>query len=41
MIPPSADRIKWEQHAEKWDTENDFSLYSNMARNFDDESRLA
>ena len=41
MIPPSADRIKWEQHAERWDTEHDFSLYSNKARRFDDERKLA
>ena len=41
MTPPSAERIKWEQHAYKWDVERDFSYYSNKDRNFDDEVKLA
>ncbi len=40
MIPPSADRIKWEQHALKWDTEKDFSEYVNKERDFSDEKYL-
>lgn len=40
MTPPSADRIKWEQHALKWDTEKDFSEYVNKERNFSDEKYL-
>ncbi len=40
MKIPSAERIKWEQHAWKWDTENDFSKYSNINRNFSDEHKL-
>ena len=41
MTPPSADRIRWEQHAFKWDTEKDFSNYSNKERSFVDEVKLA
>lgn len=40
MIPPSAGRIKWEQHALKWDTEKDFSEYVNKERDFSDERYL-
>ncbi|MBQ7769465.1 MAG: LicD family protein [Oscillospiraceae bacterium] len=40
MTPPSEDRIRWEQHAWKWDTENDFSQYVNQNRNTDDERNL-
>ena len=40
MTPPSEERIKWEQHAMKWDTENDFSVYVNQARDFSDERYL-
>ena len=40
MIPPSEDRIKWEQHAWKWDTEKDFSEYINAERDFSDEGKL-
>lgn len=38
--PPSEDRIKWEQHASTWDTERDFSEYTNSDRNFCDENKL-
>lgn len=40
MIPPSEERIKWEQHAWKWDTNNDFSVYVNQDRGFEDERYL-
>lgn len=40
MIPPSEDRIKWEQHAKKWDAEKDFSEYINPERDFSDEKYL-
>lgn len=40
MIPPSADRIKWEQHAWKWDAEKDYSMYGNPILDFSDEQRL-
>lgn len=40
MKVPSADRIKYEQHAWKWDTEKDFSEYVNAERDFSDENRL-
>ena len=40
MIPPSEDRIKWEQHAKKWDAEKDFSEYVNPERDFSDEKYL-
>ena len=40
MVMPSADRIKWEQHALKWDTEKDFSEYVNKERDFSDEKYL-
>jgi len=38
MIPPSEERIKWEQHALYWDTEKHFTLESR--NNFSDERRL-
>ena len=41
MKLPSAERIKWEQHAYKWDVEQDFSVYMNHDRNFCDEKNLA
>lgn len=41
MTPPSAERIKWEQHAYKWDVEQDFSVYMNHDRDFSDEKKLA
>lgn len=40
MTPPSADRIRWEQHAWKWDTEKDFSYYTNYNRSFSEEENL-
>lgn len=41
MIIPSEDRIKWEQHALKWDTRTDFSVYLPLDnRDFSDESNL-
>ena len=40
MTPPSEDRIKWEQHAKKWDAEKDFSEYINPERDFSDEKYL-
>lgn len=40
MIPPSEDRIKWEQHAKMWDAEKDFSEYVNPERDFSDEKYL-
>ena len=38
MIPPSEERIKWEQHALHWDTEKHFTLENKSA--FSDEIRL-
>lgn len=40
MKIPSKEQILWEQHALKWDVENDFSHYNNQDRNFEDEKRL-
>ena len=40
MKIPSADRIKYEQHAWKWDVNNDFSMYINTDRDFSDEVKL-
>jgi len=41
MIPPSTERIKWEQHALKWYTKNDFSEYAvNEEHDFSDENKL-
>lgn len=40
MQPPSPDRIKWEQHAEFWDTEKDFRDYLPQCKTFSDEKRL-
>lgn len=40
MTPPSEDRIKWEQHAWKWDTKKDFSEFNNFKRDFSDEKKL-
>ena len=40
MKPPSADRIKWEQHAESWDTETDFRKIMHNIKNYDDEKKL-
>lgn len=37
MLPPSEDRIKWEQHASQWDTKSE-TAYSNA--NFSDENKL-
>lgn len=41
MTPPTAERIKWEQHAYKRDTEQNFSVYMNQYRDFYDEKNLA
>lgn len=40
MKPPSPDRIKWEQHAEEWNTEVDFRKILPHCVNFEDESKL-
>ncbi len=40
MKPPSADRIKWEQHASSWDVDKDFSEYVNKERDFSEEKFL-
>lgn len=40
MKPPSPDRIKWEQHAEEWNTEVDFRQLLPHCVNFADESKL-
>ncbi len=40
MQIPSMERIKWEQHAEIWDINNDFSKYINKERSFADEINL-
>ncbi|MEA4964575.1 MAG: LicD family protein [Oscillospiraceae bacterium] len=42
MTPPSPDRIKWEQHAEKWDTAQDFRIVDGVhyTENFEDEKKL-
>lgn len=41
MIPPSAERIKREQHACKWDVERNFSEFvENITRDYCDETRL-
>lgn len=40
MKIPSADRIKWEQHAEEWDTKKDFKVVMERKFNFKDEIRL-
>ena len=39
MVLPSEDRIKWEQHAYKWDTEKDYSVYVGE-NDFSDEKNL-
>lgn len=41
MKLPSKESIRMAQHAMKWDTENDFSKYVNVNRNFSDEKYLA
>lgn len=40
MQVPSPERIKYEQHAWKWDTEKDFSNYVNKERDFSEEHLL-
>lgn len=40
MKPPTPDRIKWEQHAEFWDTEKDFREYCKNIKSFADEKIL-
>ena len=40
MKPPTPDRIKWEQHAQKWYTTNDFRKYVGSVRSFSDEKKL-
>lgn len=40
MKPPFPDRIKWEQHAEEWNTEVDFRQLLPHCVNFADESKL-
>jgi lipopolysaccharide cholinephosphotransferase len=42
MTPPSPDRIKWDQHAEKWDTAHDFRTVDGVrcTEHFEDEKKL-
>ena len=41
MIPPSPERIKWEQHAESWNIEKDFrEVMSDRNFTFADEKKL-
>ena len=41
MIPPSPERIKWEQHAESWNIEKDFrEVMSGRTFTFVDEKKL-
>ena len=40
MKPPSPERIKWEQHAEIWDTEKDFRTVCKTTENFEYENKL-
>ena len=40
MKPPSPERIKWEQHAEKWDGERDFQEILEKKCGFKDEEKL-
>ena len=40
MTPPSADRIKWEQHAQAWSTSDDFRDAVPQVCDFKDEGRL-
>ena len=40
MKPPSPERIKWEQHAQYWDTKRDFSELFPELKDFSDEKKL-
>ena len=41
MLPPSPERIKWEQHAESWDVNRDFrEVMSDRTFRFTDEEKL-
>lgn len=40
MKPPSPERIKWEQHAEFWDTDRDFREYIQCVKDYSDEKKL-
>lgn len=41
MKPPSPERIKWEQHAESWDTDRDFrEVMGKPEMKFEDEKKL-
>lgn len=40
MKPPSPERIKWEQHAKKWDINKDFRDYVKNIKTFSDENKL-
>lgn len=40
MKVPSPERIKWEQHAESWDTKKDFREILKCVKDFSDEKRL-
>ncbi len=40
MTPPAPDRIKWEQHAEAWDTEIDYQQFLGRKCEFKDECKL-
>lgn len=37
---PSPERIKWEQHAEEWNTKRDFREFINCVSDFSDEAKL-
>ncbi len=40
MKPPSPERIKWEQHAQYWDTKRDFREFFPELKDFSDEKKL-
>lgn len=40
MKPPSPDQIKWEQHAERWDTNHGYVVPGHCGTVFQDEARL-
>jgi lipopolysaccharide cholinephosphotransferase len=40
MKPPSPEKIKWEQHAERWDTKRDFREVCQISNHLGDERRL-
>ncbi len=40
MVPPSKERIKWEQHAESWNTKEGYNNSDYLTFNFSDEKKL-